>query len=101
MKRVNYADAILALRPEATFDIFQDDFSTLKWYDKVQSAPTEQEVINKVAELQAVEDAQVYRYQRQSEYPSIGDQLDALFHAGLFPAEMAKKIQAVKDKYPK
>jgi hypothetical protein len=38
---------------------------------------------------------------RAKEYPSIGDQLDALFHAGVFPADMAATIQAVKDKYPK
>ena len=38
---------------------------------------------------------------RRHEYPEIGDQLDALFHAGVFPAEMAAEIQAVKDKYPK
>jgi hypothetical protein len=42
-----------------------------------------------------------YRALRQAEYPSIGDQLDALFHAGLMPLEMAIKIQAVKTKYPK
>tara|TARA_R110000796_G_scaffold145461_1_gene262069 strand:- start:188 stop:424 length:237 start_codon:yes stop_codon:yes gene_type:complete len=42
-----------------------------------------------------------YQEQRVPEYPSIGDQLDALFHAGVFPAEMAAVIQAVKDKYPK
>jgi hypothetical protein len=42
-----------------------------------------------------------YQRQRAAEYPSIGDQLDALFHAGVFPAEMAAKIQAVKDAYPK
>ena len=42
-----------------------------------------------------------YRTDRVAEYPPIGDQLDALFHAGVFPAEMAAQIQAVKDKYPK
>jgi hypothetical protein len=42
-----------------------------------------------------------YRAHRALEYPSIGDQLDALFHAGLMPLEMAIKIQAVKAKYPK
>jgi hypothetical protein len=42
-----------------------------------------------------------YKRDRVTEYPSIGDQLDALFHAGVFPAEMAATIQAVKDKYPK
>ena len=46
-------------------------------------------------------DPDAYKYSRTTEYPSIGDQLDALFHAGVFPAEMATAIQAVKDKYPK
>jgi hypothetical protein len=42
-----------------------------------------------------------YVSNRAAEYPSIGDQLDALFHAGVFPDDMAATIQAVKDKYPK
>ena len=42
-----------------------------------------------------------YKRDRVTEYPSIGDQLDALFHAGVFPAEMAATIQAVKDAHPK
>ena len=42
-----------------------------------------------------------YQRQRIQEYPPIGDQLDALFKAGVFPADMAAAIQAVKDKYPK
>lgn len=42
-----------------------------------------------------------YQEQRVQEYPPIGDQLDALFHAGVFPDDMAATIQAVKDKYPK
>lgn len=42
-----------------------------------------------------------YAKRRSIEYPSIGDQLDALFHAGVFPPEMAAQIQAIKDKYPK
>jgi len=52
-----------------------------------------------VTRLTAEYDAQAYARDRQ--YPPIGDQLDALFHAGVFPAEMAAEIQAVKDKYPK
>ena len=42
-----------------------------------------------------------YAQKRAEEYPAIGDQLDALFHAGVFPADMAAQIQAIKDKYPK
>lgn len=42
-----------------------------------------------------------YADKRRLEYPSIGEQLDALYHAGLYPKDMADKIKAVKDKYQK
>jgi hypothetical protein len=42
-----------------------------------------------------------YRSERAIEYPSIGDQLDALWKGGDAAAEMLAKIQAVKTKYPK
>lgn len=53
------------------------------------------------AAVSAWVDPNAYKAKRRHDYPSIGDQLDALFHAGVFPAEMAAMIQAVKDKYPK
>ena len=46
-------------------------------------------------------DPDAYKFSRQSEYPAIGDQLDALYHAGVFPDDMAAQIQAVKERYPK
>ena len=42
-----------------------------------------------------------YRALRAAEYPAIGDQLDALYRAGIFPDDMAALIEAVKAKYPK
>lgn len=42
-----------------------------------------------------------YEQKRLMEYPSIGDQLDALYKAGVFPEDMAEKIAEVKAKYPK
>ena len=42
-----------------------------------------------------------YQWKRQQEYPSIGDQLDTLYHAGTFDSTMTAAIKAVKDKYPK
>jgi len=58
-------------------------------------------VDTETARLQAESDATKYQRDRKAEYPSIGDQLDALFHAGVFPADMAAQLQAVKDKYPR
>jgi hypothetical protein len=46
-------------------------------------------------------DASLYSAKRASEYPSIGDQLDALWKGGEAAAEMLAKVQAVKAKYPK
>ena len=45
--------------------------------------------------------APTYQENRVKEYPPIGDQLDALYHAGVFPAAMTASIKAIKDKYPK
>ncbi len=58
------------------------------------------------AEVKAEKDAETafmatYAYKREREYPSIGDQLDALYHAGTFDSTMTATIKAVKDKYPK
>ena len=54
-----------------------------------------------VRDKNAAELAQDVLAKRENEYPSIGDQLDSLFHAGVFPADMATQIQAVKDNNPK
>jgi len=63
------------------------------WKDK-STAPSWDDISVKTIN----EDA---RIKRSMSYPSIGDQLDDLFHAGAFSPEMAAKIQAIKDKYPK
>ena len=42
-----------------------------------------------------------YKAKRAAEYPSIGDQLDALWKGGDAAAAMLAQVQAVKDKYPK
>lgn len=38
---------------------------------------------------------------RADAYPSIKDQLDAMWKGGVYADEMAEIVQAVKDKYPK
>jgi hypothetical protein len=51
--------------------------------------------------VNAWNDPEAYIFQRKSEYPSIGDQLDALWKGGDASAEMLAKVMAVKAKYPK
>jgi len=43
----------------------------------------------------------MYKGLRLSEYPPIGDQLDALWKGGEAAAEMLALVQEVKNKYPK
>jgi hypothetical protein len=59
------------------------------------------EVAYDKAAVQAYVDAHAYITKRVAEYPSIGDQLDALWKGGDAAAEMLAKVQAVKVKYPK
>jgi len=91
-------DALQSLKPGAEWVLRGDD---LEWLDTKQTQPTEAEIQAEITRLQAEYEAKAYQRSRAAEYPAIGDQLDALFHAGVFPAEMAAQIQAIKDKYPK
>lgn len=75
--------------------------SAIESSDPADFGVTWSEVQAEITRLQAEYDAQEYARSRVSEYPAIGDQLDALYHAGVFPDDMAAQIQAVKDKYPK
>ena len=75
------------------------DYDTLVWNSEV-TKPTKEQIDAKVS-LIVNSKNKVARDNRANEYPPIGDQLDALFHAGVFPEDMAAKIQAIKDKYPK
>jgi len=53
------------------------------------------------AAVQAYIDAHSYIFKRVAEYPTIGDQLDALWKGGDAQTEMLAKVMAVKAKYPK
>ena len=64
--------------------------------EKARYAEEAQEELNRQEYLKVK-----YKDDREKVYPAIGDQLDALYHAGVFPKEMADKIKAVKDANPK
>jgi hypothetical protein len=93
--------ALNSLRPTSALSHTGSEYSGINWLDPDNACPTEEEVGAEIQRLQAEYDAQFYRQERAAQYPPIGDQLDALFHAGVFPAEMAAQIQAVKDQFPK
>lgn len=59
------------------------------------------EVAYDKAAVQAYVDAHAYIAKRASEYPPIGDQLDALWKGGAEAEAMLAKVQAVKARFPK
>ena len=63
--------------------------------------PTEKECTDGLAALQAEWDLEYdsYRTKRRSEYPSVVDQLDLIYHSGI--NAWKAKIKETKDKYPK
>ena len=96
-------EAIKSLQPYAEFGIYNNDYSTLEWYDdpSVVPIPTKEEAEAEDARLRAEYESKEYQRLRAAEYPPIGDQLDALWKGGDAATEMLAKVQAVKAKYPK
>ena len=93
--------AIMSLYPEAFWELNGDDYAGLIWKSEGITKPTEAVLLAECDRLDAKYKANEYKKQRAAEYPSIGDQLDALWKGGEAAAEMLAKVQAVKNKYPK
>ena len=56
--------ALQKLKPGAQWVLRGGDYSGLEWVDKIQTAPTETEVTNKLAELDAAEPMRLLREER-------------------------------------
>lgn len=88
--------ALQTLRPKAEWVLRGDE---LEWMDSVQTEPTQSEIDTEIARLDAEYVANQYQRDRASEYPSVVDQLDDIFHNGIDGWKAT--IQVTKDKYPK
>lgn len=90
--------ALRKLYPEGAKFIQEGiEYSGLKWVDE-RPKPTEKELNDKVAQLQADYDAKKYQRDRATAYDPIPEQLDQIYHD---MDGWKAKIKAVKDKYPK
>ena len=92
--------AIKAINVDAEYKVEYDDWQNIIWLNGTTPISNE-DIAAKQVEIETEWNSTQYRRDRKEEYPPIGDQLDALFHAGVFPSDMAATLQAVKDKYPK
>ena len=81
-------------------------YTNLVIHDDSKTKPTEKELTDALAKQQSDFDAQEYARKRHSVYPSVGDQLDMLFHdmtsgKGSKTGEWYKAIAKVKSDNPK
>ena len=92
-------EALISLKPEAEWAVRGGNYSDIVWLDKSQTKPTEQEIEEKIAELNYQGEINVYQEKRKLEYPNWEDQLDKIYHSGI--DAWKADIKVIKDKYPK
>ena len=96
---ISKIQAIQSLVPGAEVSVAAHDDS-VTWINYENPPITDEQIAAEQQRLQMMHDWHEYRRNRAAEYPTIQEQLDALYHAGVFPAEMSARIRAVKEKYP-
>ena len=97
--------AIIAINPNAEVSVNDENFDTIQWLNGT-TAISKSDIEAKQVELKSAYDTK--QYQRDRVYPSIGDQLDLLWHSIDRDGELKSKyydfyeaIKAVKVKNPK
>jgi len=94
--KIDICTAILAIKNNAQVSVSGDDINTLVWHDNNPTNITNQQILDKQSELQALED--VYE-NRRKEYGTIVSQLDEIYHSGL--DSWKARLANIKAKYPK
>jgi hypothetical protein len=94
--KIDICTAILAIKKDAQVSCSGEDINTLEWYDNNPTGITNQQILDKQSELQALED--VYE-NRRKDYGAIVDQLDEIYHDGI--DSWKTRIASIKAKYPK
>lgn len=98
MKNSLIGEAIREINPSAKFTVHGDNTDKIDWL-KGTTPISENDIKNKIEQLETKYISEEYKRKRKSEYPNIVDQLDDIYHNGI--ASWKKTIKAVKDKYPK
>lgn len=94
--KIDICTAILAIKKSSQVSVSGEDINQIEWHDGNPTNITNQQILDKQAELQALED--VYE-NRRKEYGTIVSQLDEIYHDGL--DSWKTRITNIKQKYPK
>ena len=94
--KITIIKTITIIKPGAQVSVSGDDVNQIVWHDGNPTNITNQQILAKQSELQALEDVYV---NRRKEYGAIVDQLDEIYHNGL--DAWKTRIASIKAKYPK
>jgi len=92
--------AIKKINSNAEFSVNADDINQITWHNGTTPIP-KADIEAKMVEVQAEYDAEEWKRNRQSEYPSHEDCIHALLDGGDTLTELQAKRTATKNKYPK
>ena len=98
---VQITDAVLAIKSDAQVSVSNEDVTTIVWHDGNPTNITNQQILDKHAELQAAYDALEWKRKRQRWYPNSVECVHALLDGGDTLTDLQAKRTAVKEKYPK
>ena len=95
-------EAILKINPDAKVSVSGSDIDTceIEWLNGTTPI-SKTDIEAKMVEVQAEYDAEEWKRNRQSEYPSHEDCIHALLDGGDTLTELQAKRTATKTKYPK
>ena len=97
---VNISKAIKKINPDAEYTYQAEDINQITWLNGTTPI-SKADIEAKMTELQAEYDAEEWKRNRQSEYPSMDDCIHALLDGGDTLTELQAKRTATKTKYPK
>tara|TARA_R110002167_G_scaffold76275_3_gene212480 strand:- start:863 stop:1156 length:294 start_codon:yes stop_codon:yes gene_type:complete len=95
---INIIEAIKKINPNAEVTVNDDDYNQITWLNGTTPISID-DIKTKQTELQTAYNNSEYQRKRKSEYPSIADQLDDLYHNGIDGWKATIKI--TKDKWSK
>lgn len=96
--KYDIAAALQALKPGAEWVLRGDEYSGLEWLDKSQTVPTEKEVTDKIAELDAAEGMRLLRVERDAKLTALDWEVVKAYSNGVaVDAKLKTYMQALRD----
>ena len=95
---ISYSEAISSIDSTFLYSCQGETYEGINWQDN-RDIPSKVVLDAEIVRLKEEDVAQEYARNRATEYPTIAEQLDEIFHNGIDSWKAVIKV--TKDKYPK